>query len=771
MRTSPAIFVVPFILVVAGCGPVAIGTAIASGGGGGGSTPINPDARALDAQQTMDGAIRLEWRMVQPNQRASVFWLEWSADEVGSGRVPSSALTFESGAPLVGAEQTFTAATGGADGVKFVALWEHARQLGRTEARNAKLSLVFRDAERADELRRDFFVGPTIGRKLGEISPLTLSRSGGNEGFIDGTFEIADEGDDPTTFEVEYSLTPIHPWQAVSNFTQPPRTPIAGRSQGTYRATFQLPTVANGQPVFPFAVYPECGFRVRHTENWSRHLTPRASGPSPWSVQRFATTIGTAPNISKVTVLDPNANASLRNEPRFVLPVTIEVTSLSQVKQRLTFDGEYWIDNGATRPRTGMRFARTNELGTKLSIDLGPGETIKHYLIWNLVANEGLGIVDTPPPAARVFIRATVEATPPDGGTPLRTAHVMSQGTTGIQTPPFATYRELLQDPVEQLTSGAIGRSNRTRDIFFTRLAAQEYLINVNQTFSPIRIRGLAEFDIRTIGGVNNGIAQGGGMYPVNFLEGQPECLIRIAQNESQFYYLTWPREANMQNQGLPTSTTIPFTGGRVGGLRVVGGRKEFEVMVNGRPLPAYFFMARDDYGGTNPWDVTLHLLSIVHDGQATQPWLTNSQPFIRRMPPDPFRAGNGLPSLGPNFVVGDLDGNSATREVLIGNPGIERAQGTRTGLFDIYALDVGPSGQISARELARPPLPPGIVGVDRNISTGSSWSGRMPPIPIGPRSSSPVRSIAWATNGGRSRSICWSTALMASSTAPGGAS
>jgi hypothetical protein len=716
------------LLLTAACGPVAIGAAVSSGRGGARTVEIEtPQVDVIPGAVTSGREITFTWGLIQSQQRRVRLFLSYSAPCHGAGAIPVERLRLThdvaGGESEVRADADggYTLAGTAAPGVICKATWAFADQFGVAEARGVNVTLRYQDEllpELADnkQLLSD--------RKLGSAAPtlanLTLARRnanvGGEESPIDCRLQLADhtvyDGDAPS-WEIEYRATATGSWTALNSRA----VTLSRRDEGcpvNYTGDVAIDPLADAMP---FANYSELGVRVRALEG---------KLASAWVEAQLATTVGLAPQITRVTIPNPNNNQSSLAEPRFQLPITLEVINRSARQVEVQFRGEYSINAGPRRPLT---LARAREAGTAERIVMNGGESRIHYLIWNVVADEGLGIpLDDPaatPQLASVFVRGEIV----DDRGPARVLgdYKASDEASQLYTSPFVAYQSVLQDPAERLVSAGIALSPRTRDLFFSRLerrgplnARAEWVAGVDQTFAPIRIPGLQPYDIYNTLGSQHGIID---IYPTDLLANAPDCLVRLARNENPFYHLTWP----LPNQG-PVVEPIPL---RTGGLRSGSGRVEMNVAFGQSTLPSVVFHGGDDIASDDI--ATVHLIGIARNEQTSPRWRATTQPFSARLP----RKASGA-SFGPRptfrVLGGDYDGDPATTEVFVAHEGIERATATAPGWFDVFRVQAtAPSGDLAfalqAPRAVPAPLPaPGAVDRDTDYWDLCDWPNPVDP-------------------------------------------
>lgn len=574
----------------------------------------------------------------------------------------------------------------------------------------------------------------TIGREVGSLSIPNISRSDptDDESSILVDFEFTDAGGDDGQFEIEYTLFGGTPWIRPLPARELTIGPPSPRGLDLVRhIKFALnPATLN----LPFGDFGDFAVQVRHLESFARFPTtpnlPEVRA-SAWLPNAKPLKIGKPPTIRSVSVPDPARPT--QGEPRFVVPIAIRIESNSARAQRLRFDVKYRLaatDSPITFARAddGSKTAREIVLPHKNDV----GRDRVHYLLWNVLADQGLGISLADHITADLEVVATVL----DPSFTTESARLRSNTDRSssffLSTNPFVDFEmEELLYPANRLVSAVVSSTSRTRDIFFGRLpppglGSQEYIVGIDQTFAPIQLPELQTFDIRNANGYSYGTSYPGvgALYPTDFRDG-PDCFARV---ENDLYLLDWPVDGG--GQGLPGSQRIS-----VPGDGIARGADSFDFMAG--PRPAFFFFAHDGLGANDV--ARVHLKSVVYD-LATNGWLVTpiaGEPgFFEQVLPryDPSAA----PLIDYAVVGGDFDSNPATTEVILANRGAEAAaiEGQPAGWLHRIRMVPDVTGRVIFEPPEALPRLPSTPDPRRRVSEGSSWvlrTWRQPATPTQP--------------------------------------
>jgi hypothetical protein len=678
MRSKPRLAVCLSVVacLAAGCGPVAIGAGIASAGGGGTRTIDEPSINALPpsqqiAEQELDAQTTLRWTAVQ-NQSRNVFFFVEVLQAGSTTRIPHEHLQF--GAEFAREADNAFVGPASAAGVPHRAVWNHGAQLGQTEVRDVTVQVVYRDALRPESTLKTtvVFAPSTIGREIGTLGNTRITRQSDAESALIVTCDYTDRGEDlaRASFQLEYAvarngqgepdwqvLDPAPAWSPVQNSR---RTEADGRI--THEVMCSVDPIARNMAPGNYDANNPLFVRVRHRETFDRFppappLTPVRE--SAWVPSTHQLQIGNPPTILRVSIPDPErriGNQRPQGRPWFLLPITLEVASTSRTARRVIFDVRAAVD-APVNDEYPITFARENEAATAREIDLpasgSAGATRVHYLIWNVIADEGLGI------RRNITAQVKVTAALKDARVPSaqwRGGNQATSGTTRLSTNPFVEFGlEELEPDAVGAASGVIARTSRTRDIFYRRQPAVEdqvYRIGVNQEFSPIRIPGLLEYDIRNAPG-HNRTDGANAAYPTDFAPG-PDCLVRTGNTQ---YFLAWPTTGNSG----PIVEPVPTDGG---GHAFGGDAFDFESRLSPtRTVPTFFFYSHAVTGNGPPGQVVLKAVAYDRD---TRTWLT---PTFRD---ETFPIPTGS-NLTYRIANGNFDADLDTTEIAIANVGVEK--------------------------------------------------------------------------------------------------
>jgi hypothetical protein len=733
LRTS----VLAATLLASGCGPVAIGAGLASAGGSD-TTVVRatppPDATpsALVLPQPDADATVFAVTLRQPAGRPARLRFEFDAGG-GRRRIPAAnVVRYDLGTRAPAAEQLATDAAGDLiapstrDGVTYILQWRHAADLGSVEARDVGLFVRFGDLELSQPdfaggvVRQAVVFAPrTLGRELGELAELQLERQSTDpEARFQLQGVLRDRGGDFefTTVALQYATTAATPleseWQVI-----PPATPIvtpAQEADGRFRYDLRwaLDPIALGWPVgaFPFWL------RVTHREEYPqvRSDVPRSVlAGAPQVLELGNIQIGHAPRIESASVVDPgsgSANGGDPDRPWMRLPVALTLFNPSSVTpMTVALSGTYRVNSGATLAMTPF----PNDPQSALTVDLQPLERRRHFFVWNVVADDGLGVLlDNDPPYNPLRVaELTIQAA--------RAAHngvlavLQSAGTTTIHTRPFVAFRDNLLRDAERVWSSGDELTNATRDLFFAQVPrptqAQGRLLGLDQQFEPRQIVPPPPAMNFGQGGLNlaNGIYD---VVATDFVPDLPDALVWVSD---QFFFVTWPGDGSP-----PTAEPVP--GGNTGGIG--RGRKAVSFTLANGPHRRFVVVfhtrvAERTAGAQNEKELDLQVKIVHRSASSGSPWVvTEPALFTVRLP---NRPGGAQPNTDISPVLGQFDNVASSMEFVLGNLGREYVDaGTGPGLLHQWSIGLDPAGALTVGSPTVLPVPPRpTADPDRGIS------------------------------------------------------
>jgi hypothetical protein len=720
--------VVASLLLLAGCGPVAIGAAVSSGGGGGAAGTPAPTLLPLDTFQPDADRTLVGVRIAQASSRQVRLRLEYDLGQ-GLQRVPAgNLLSYDPGnrqpsapLPLDGAGNFLVTPTRSGSAVYLS--WNHLADLGQVERRNVTLFAVFTDAllsapdfasDAANSVRLP--QSGTVGRELGQLSDLVLRRQSTDpESAFVVDAVLQDRGGDreATGFSFEYAVTSTVP-QEGDFVVLPPAIPTAvtdtEQPDGSVRSTlsFGFDPLQLG---VPFGDYANFWIRVQARETYplNRSDLPASVLVGPQNLlQLAATSVGFAPRIDGARVVNPGSaesNAGDPGKPWLRLPISVSITNPSPTRaMRVRLQGRYTIDN-ATFPCTPVL---DGDPQTDAEFDLAPLERRRQFVVWNVAFDEGLGnrLVNDPPYSTPRLCQVSVEAVriaSPGAalaGAPLRAS--APAGPTQLSTNPFVDFRENLLAQVGRTWSAGDEQTQATRDLFFTQFptsgsGVQETTLGLNQQFEPLQITPpppVYDF-LAATPPVNNGVYD---LVPTDFDPDAPDCLVWI---DGSFRYVRWPNSAGAVVQQLgPVGPALGRRGRDPITFTLGSGSAQQKVAV--------FHTWDEQVVGGNK-TVQVRLTAVARNS-------LGGFAIITRPVVDTFFL-NGTPAVNISTVGGDFDGDPSTHELVLGTLGTERATVPLPGLLHRWTFSLSGAQLVISAPAPLATMPPTTGDATRNVS------------------------------------------------------
>lgn len=722
------------------CGPAVIGVGLAGATGGGGTTEVpRPEATPESAPfQPEDGQWLVSLRVKHATANRARLRLEY---DLGNGRVrvpASSVVDYDKDnrrarpALPVDADGNLLVSTSASGSVLHL-LWNHSLDLGKVEARNVTLFAVCADETRTPAVFdatqstiTTLLTNATIGRQLGALSDVVVRRAAGGESDILVDCVVRDQGGDTnnTQFDLEYALTAgtpgngdFVPLPALTPTTSPDSVEADGRVR-TAR-TFKLNPISLS---LPWGAHPNIWVRIRNREVYPLQ---RSDVPGPTSKSGTplvvainggdSKEIGVAPVIQSASVVDPSSsvtNAGDPLKPWLRLPVSVQVFNPSDndVTMVLELTGTYRPDGGTTSFPITPFFDGGADSATQFVLPARTRQT--QYLVWNVVRDEGLGnlLINDPPfnPLRTAEVSVAVRLVGVTRlGNPLPVASstgalqsTASAGFTTLSTPPFVDFRENLLLDARRLWSAGNQITQETRDVFYTQaggVSGQELVLGADQQFEALQIvPPPPELDFsQPPFSFTNGVFD---LAPTDFAQDVPDALVWI---NSFLFHVIWPATG-----AGATATEIPNAGADL----TARGRNPVSftlgVAPNEHKVTVFYSWAEQIISGNKR--VTVRVKAVVQSPQGSFSVLTG---------PDEVFEVAGTPDVGPIPVLGEFDGNAATREVVIGTFGSERATPGRPGLLHMWTFQLN-AGVVTFGVGVQIPAPlPTFGDATRNVS------------------------------------------------------
>lgn len=712
--SSLGLLFVGLLLPLGGCGPLAIG-GIASSRSGGDGPPAPRVTAPSAAVQPFDGRTLIQLQAAQATGRPIRFRLEYG---VGAGPMqpvpPEQIAGYD---PATGATAPFPPQDDAnqqwivpttADGLTHWLVWDHAAALGQDEVRGVTLRLRFGDSERATPaslpLQADVLADATIGREAGELRGLKVAPRTDPEAPIVVRGQLWDRGGDAALCAYDLEIA----WERDTGGT-PKWQPL------TTQPTFSNAHTAEGMvvhdwtlsidPLDPTVGLPrqqldELVVRVALREVFAEGSRFPAADPvragGEEVVGPVPILVGATPALLSAHAPDPAAEQGGLGRPWLLLPITAALHNPS-TREAMTvrIDVDVAV---AGEPRHPAELTVTQDPRTSREVTVAPGTTVVHRALWNVAADEGLGLTLQPAPTlARLFVRATrMPGAPAAPGTLIQSSEI-EVGPTGLLTNPFAAFRERLAEPAARPL--AAGARTDQGELFTTAhptagaSANQVLVLRSAQHAAALGIPGILPLDFTLLfPGETSGVRQ---ITPTDFAAG-PDCIVR---NGGNAYWVRW---GGAPDPEAPAAVQLP---GTMPGLHTRPvDRAAFTL--GGRPAALLF--AHDN---ANPvtGELDVYLIVVL---QAGPQWVREFQRYTLRLPTVPGTGSNVSTEL--SVVGGEWDGDPTSFDVVVGNVGTEydtRGVG-REGALHVFSLrptaQAGPYVEFppGGTALATAPLP-----------------------------------------------------------------
>lgn len=697
------------LLVLSACGPALIGAGIAEAIDSKKPSPPPPLPEVMIPANTLQpecDATMVAFAIEQEQGLTARVRLEYDVGQ-GRQRVPAANLTrYQANGtpaaiqPVVDAAGNFELPTAAAGGVTYLFLWRHLTDLGVVERRGVSLYLVIGLAQRlqpsfsADEpgvTTSQLFANRTIGREISELSGLVLSRE--NPANPESEFVVQavlrDRGADRERTSFAFRFAVSDPPTAQDFVPLPPLEPTAiteseeldGRRRSDL--TFKFSPLLQDVNI-PFGTF-KLTLEVQHRESYGfdpfrNGVPPIDKVGVPQTVELANTQVGAQPVIESFSVLDPAPSSATGGDPGKAwlrLPLLLKVRNPSSRAVTLRVTGTYEITEGVrpiTPYVTGSPFSDPEFV-------LQPGQVRRHYLVWNVAKDEGLGNlvagndpVNSPLRTAQLFVRAEVVAAAGTSlaGVPL--AQTVGPRSTKLSTSPFVNFRTNLQPEARRIWSSGEQITQRTRDLFFSRVgttSVQDTILGLDQQFEPTQIIPPPPlFQFPTVNGVYDIAA-------TDFDTGQPDCLVWL---NSQFYYVRWTGSVVPVPEPIQTSAQTLYN--RAADAVSFG-------LANGTWDVAVFYSWEYVASGSTS-SLRVRLAPVVRNPGGVFTALTRPEEVFPLSLPVPLP---GNISLDPSLVAGEFDGNPDTREIVIGSFGREYGGGPVPGLLHMWTFGLDANG------------------------------------------------------------------------------
>lgn len=669
-----------------------------SGGGGSGGNAITLDratGSSTLAEQAADDQTVLRWRFRSERGGKALCGLEYRAGLDGAWTaIPTSFLAGATGGPSA---TTFEVDTLDSD-ADYRVTWRHREHLGlpSNEARAIAVRLRTAAAIGDGELAQDvqLVATQTLGRQAGVLKgpggtdPLAVVRSdpGNHDSAFVVTGELADHGGDvaATTVQVSYA-TKRSP--AAGDWTLLPapeiafgavKNPDAKADEAlVYPLTIRVDPHAAGA-LLPLGSLSDLSFRVTYQEDSFARFP--AAGRTPASQEAFTlpapAIVGKAPILARV--------ALPASEVRHVVPIAVALTNPSTRTTDLVVTGRYTY---GTEARQGTMTFRQDDPAQPdrpfVRIPVGGATSVTRSVLWNAVRDLGMGAggdLD----ADQVHLSFTV--TSADALNVVERTllfdSLLAPDPAPLQTHPFAATYDRHDAVAARVVEGA--RATGQRDVF--TLATSGTLSSVavvgranalaNPDWSPFFLTGeVVE-----------------GLVPLRLGRGGPACAAILRSGSVRV--AEWPSESADEN--APTSSTIAHgAAGRYSGYQFAGfPRGGSAFTLGGKELFAFVTYDGPTLNGSTGRYVVEYILNVyVRQLDGSWKWTdnTSSQSTLRLQ----TTFATLPPALDPHFVIGELDRDPATAEIVVASVSLNRTE--PEAALGLFRLSVGAQDEVSA--------------------------------------------------------------------------
>ncbi len=443
-------------------------------------------------------------------------------------------------------------------------------------------------------------------------------------------------------------------------------------------------------------------------------------------------TIGGPPEITTINVTSPDRGTN-RNKPWLRVPIRLRVVNRFDREVRVFVSGRYQIDNVPADPSAAFPMTlRDDESATSTTFTLAPREQTERFVIWDVQADEGLGIGFGPGFPSQVA-RLNMQLSLLDAvGTVQEISDFFEPApTTTLFTSPFVNFSNLLlrnetDSPLDvvQLTSSRRDQSNQTLDLFWSRpeiYPGQTSVLGTDQQFAPLPIPAPDSVQFTDISGAPTFI---GFVLPTDFVPGLPDCLVNTSRAGMNF--VSWNEDGTVNPPVLQPQGPV----GNVASNQHMPGRRVVLHDSAGNPQGAALRVQFDQRIENGQRFLRVHPNVFIPNANGTI--------WTRHLPEGPVAATyeraipDETPGLPPSLrgVLGEFDGDPLTVDYLVFSPGTEFSDpNAPEGWFHIISFAIDGSGGVNFREPTPIPIPPLIDGGSTPRSTTfTSWLIRLWP-------------------------------------------
>lgn len=692
--------------------PAVFGCGGSHGGGGGGGSGGGTNTITIDrstgsstlVDQPADDRTVLRWRLHSDNGGKALCGLEYKAGDAGAW-TPIESRFLEGLATPAGSGATFEIDTAATD-QDFKVTWKHREQLGlpSNEARAIAVRLRTADAVGATDLTQEatLVTAQTLGREDGEIrgpgGAPKLSVARAQPADTDSAFvvtgELADFGGDvgSTSVLVDWT-TKSSPgagdWTRLSapKVTFGPASNPAAKAEEAlvFPVTIAVDPHATGDRL-PLGALQALTFRVTWQEDPSARFPATGRVPATHDVASapVATVIGKAPVLARIT--------TATNDAPFVVPFSITVGNPSTRDAEILVTGRYTYGSPAiTGPMSFRQDDPSKPAAASVRFPIAGVSSLSRSVLWNAIGDLGMGAGGDPQSdlAYLQFTVTVVDALPDTGRSFLSDSQLAPDPMT-VQTHAFTGYFNRHDAIATGIAEGT--RATGQRDTFFVNTTSTLGSVGIVQRANPAANPDWVD------GFLPGEIVEG--LIPLRVGAGGPACAVVLRSGGVRVF--EWPAES--ASTGSVTMRTVSHgAAGRYTGSKFVAfPREACAFAVGGKELFGFVTWEGPTFNGTTGrFDVEYVLNLYVRQGDGSWKWTDNTSASSTLRFTTSFAT---LPAgLEPAFVLGELDRNPATAEIVVVSAALQRTDAEAALALWSVSVD-GADDAVATRRLVTVP-------------------------------------------------------------------